>query len=67
MILIPSWVTTEEGKEATGPDLPIQIEMRILGSVDQRPRVRQDDHVPPETLGIRRQVLFFPYVWHHIS
>ena len=67
MILIPSWVTTEEGKEATGPALPTQTEMRILGSVDQRPRVRQDDCVPPETLGIRCQVLFFPYVWHYIS
>lgn len=29
MILIPSWVTIEEGKEATGPALPTQAEMRI--------------------------------------
>lgn len=40
MILIPSWVTTEDGKEAIGPELPIQTEMRILSSVDQKPRVR---------------------------
>ena len=70
MILIPSWVTTEEGKEAIGPELPIQTEMRILSSVDQKPRVRQDDRVPAETLGIRCQVCqvrFLPCVWHHIS
>lgn len=66
MIPVPSWVASEVGKEAIGPEVPIQIEMRILGSVDQWSRIRQDDCVPPKTFGIRGQV-FFPNVRCHIS
>lgn len=35
MIPVPSGVATEVGKEATGPEVPIQTEMRILCCVDK--------------------------------